>query len=103
MFYRVPDAVRHSEAMRSIAVSCRSAELRESYAMRCVRGTGEGERFAMTAHLKHALTREALLLGFDCIGVSDPAATTGAAHHFRAFIDSGGHGDMDWLAAQPER
>jgi epoxyqueuosine reductase len=53
--------------------------------------------------LKDALHREALALGFDCVGVTDPGATGGAAKHFHAFIDEGGHGDMDWLAAHPER
>src|SRR4051794_18066597 len=55
------------------------------------------------SHLKDALAREALALGFDCIGVADPGATGEAGKHFRAFIDAGGHGDMDWLAARPER
>jgi epoxyqueuosine reductase len=55
------------------------------------------------ADLKTALTREALALGFDCIGVADPLATTEAGKHFREFLDSGAHGDMDWLAASPER
>ena len=32
-----------------------------------------------------------------------PAATTEAAKHFREFLDAGAHGDMDWLAAGPER
>jgi epoxyqueuosine reductase len=54
-------------------------------------------------NVRSALTREALALGFDCIGVADPGATGEAANHFRAFLDSGGHGDMDWLAAHPER
>src|SRR3954470_6791814 len=55
------------------------------------------------SHLKEALTREALALGFDSVGVADPAATGEAAKHFRTFIESGGHGDMEWLAAHPER
>ncbi|HEV7877127.1 tRNA epoxyqueuosine(34) reductase QueG [Bradyrhizobium sp.] len=53
--------------------------------------------------LKSALAREAQALGFDCIGVSDPAAIGEAGKHFHAFIEAGGHGDMDWLAARPER
>ena len=57
----------------------------------------------MTASLKDALTTEARALGFDCVGVTDPDAIAGAARHFQNFIDQGGHGDMDWLAAQPER
>jgi epoxyqueuosine reductase len=53
--------------------------------------------------LKRALAREALSLGFDCIGVSDPAAIGEAGKHFHAFLEAGGHGDMDWLAADPQR
>jgi epoxyqueuosine reductase len=53
--------------------------------------------------IKAALAGEARSLGFDCIGVADPAATGEAAAYFRAFIESGGHGEMDWLAARPER
>jgi epoxyqueuosine reductase len=47
--------------------------------------------------------REAETLGFDCIGVTDPDAIGEAASYFREFLDAGAHGDMDWLAAQPER
>jgi epoxyqueuosine reductase len=57
----------------------------------------------MTSSLKDALVHEALSLGFDCVGVTDPAAIAAAAGHFHAFLDTGGHGDMDWLAARPER
>jgi epoxyqueuosine reductase len=53
--------------------------------------------------LNAALTREALSLGFDAIGVTDPGAIGDAGKHFRAFIEGGGHGEMDWLAASPER
>jgi epoxyqueuosine reductase len=55
------------------------------------------------ADLKAALTHESRALGFDCAAVTDPDAIAQAAHHFRAFLDAGAHGDMDWLAAQPER
>jgi epoxyqueuosine reductase len=55
------------------------------------------------ADLKAALAREARALGFDCVGVTDPAAIAGAGQHFREFLDAGAHGDMDWLAAHPER
>jgi epoxyqueuosine reductase len=57
----------------------------------------------MIAPRKAELTREALSLGFDCIGITDPAAIGDAGNHFRAFVEAGGHGDMDWLAARPER
>jgi epoxyqueuosine reductase len=55
------------------------------------------------ADLKAALAREACALGFDGIGVTDPDAIAHAGRHFREFLDAGSHGDMDWLAAQPER
>ena len=55
------------------------------------------------ADLKRALAGEAKSLGFDCIGVTAPDATGKAGEYFRAFLDAGGHGDMDWLAANPER
>jgi epoxyqueuosine reductase len=53
--------------------------------------------------LKAALAREAKALGFDCIGVTDPDAIAQAANHFREFLEAGAHGEMDWLAANPER
>src|SRR6202051_2580219 len=58
---------------------------------------------ALARTLKAALTREARALGFDCAGVTDPAAIADAGRHFREFLDAGAHGDMDWLAAQPGR
>jgi epoxyqueuosine reductase len=55
------------------------------------------------ADLKAALADEARALGFDCVGVTEPDAIADAAKHFRAFLEAGAHGDMDWLAAHPER
>ena len=55
------------------------------------------------ADLKAALASEAHALGFDCVGVTDPAAIAEAGAHFHAFLDAGAHGDMEWLAAHPER
>ncbi len=55
------------------------------------------------ADLKTALAREAQTLGFDCIGVTGPDAIGHAGKYFREFLDAGAHGDMDWLASQPER
>jgi epoxyqueuosine reductase len=55
------------------------------------------------AKLKAALADEAGALGFDCVGVTEPDAIAGAAKHFRSFLEAGAHGDMDWLAARPER
>src|SRR5207245_1519912 len=53
--------------------------------------------------LKTALSGEARALGFDCIGVTAPDAIAQVAKHFRDFVESGAHGDMDWLARNPER
>jgi epoxyqueuosine reductase len=53
--------------------------------------------------VKAALAREAQVLGFDCIGVTAPDTISLAARHFRDFLDAGAHGDMDWLARDPQR
>jgi epoxyqueuosine reductase len=53
--------------------------------------------------LKAGLTSEARALGFDCVGVTDPDSIAKAGRYFREFLDAGAHGDMDWLAARPER
>src|SRR5947208_428389 len=55
------------------------------------------------ADLKTALASEAQALGFDCIGVAAPDAIGNAGEYFRKFLDAGAHGDMDSLAANPER
>ena len=55
------------------------------------------------ADLKAALASEAGALGFDCIGITTPGVLTEAGQHFRDFLAAGAHGDMDWLAAHPER
>jgi epoxyqueuosine reductase len=57
----------------------------------------------MRDDLKQALTEQARTLGFDCAGVTDPAAIAQAGEYFLEFIGTGGHGDMDWLAANPQR
>src|SRR3979411_648268 len=54
------------------------------------------------AEVKAALASEARALGFDCVGVTDPDAIADAGPHFRAFLDAGAHGDMDWLPPTPE-
>ncbi|WP_369720234.1 tRNA epoxyqueuosine(34) reductase QueG [Bradyrhizobium sp. LLZ17] len=64
-----------------------------------------GPRFLNSdpTELKAALAREARALGFDCIGITEPGTIESAGKHFLEFIATGGHGDMDWLASQPER
>ncbi len=53
--------------------------------------------------LKLALTDQAHALGFDAIGVTSPDSIAPARRHFLAFLAAGAHGDMGWLAANPER
>ena len=53
--------------------------------------------------LKADLAREAARLGFDCIGVTDPAAIPQAGARLKQFLAEGGHGSMEWLAHHPER
>jgi epoxyqueuosine reductase len=57
----------------------------------------------MSENLKDTLTHEARALGFDCIGVTDPDAIAKAGQYFHEFLETGAHGDMDWLAANPRR
>ncbi|TPQ42493.1 tRNA epoxyqueuosine(34) reductase QueG [Bradyrhizobium guangdongense] len=64
---------------------------------------GPGFLSSDPSELKAALTREARSLGFDAIGITEPGAIESAGQYFREFIAAGGHGDMDWLATQPER
>jgi epoxyqueuosine reductase len=68
-----------------------------------------GPRFLNTpsklapTELKQKLADEARALGFDCIGVTDPDAIANAGQYFREFLETGAHGDMEWLAANPLR
>src|SRR5262249_22682533 len=62
-----------------------------------------GSRFLNAPELKAALTREARALGFDSIGIAAPEAIAEVAPRFREFVQAGAHGEMDWLARNPER
>jgi epoxyqueuosine reductase len=55
------------------------------------------------AEFRRALASQARALGFDDIGVTAPDTIAEAARHFREFIASGGHGEMEWLATDPDR
>jgi epoxyqueuosine reductase len=57
----------------------------------------------VTAAVKQALAEQARGLGFDAIGIADPAAIGEAAPRLKAFLDAGAHGEMDWLARDPQR
>ena len=50
--------------------------------------------------LKAALVAEARGHGFDAVAVARPDAIADAAPRLAAFLASGGHGDMDWLATR---
>ncbi len=47
--------------------------------------------------------RAAAALGFDAIAVASPALAPQVRQGFTDFLALGFHGDMDWLAARPER
>ena len=52
---------------------------------------------------KAALASEARALGFDCLGITGPEGIADAGQLLHAFLELGAHGEMDWLAARPER
>jgi len=53
--------------------------------------------------VRNALIAEARALGFDAVGIATPAALGPAPERLRAFLASGGHGDMEWLAEKADR
>ena len=53
--------------------------------------------------LREAIAREADRLGFDAFGIVAPDAIPDALPRLRNFLRDGAHGDMDWLATNPER
>ena len=57
----------------------------------------------LPADLRNRLAREAQALGFDAVGVTDPAAIEGVREKLEAFLQTGAHGDMEWLADNPPR
>jgi epoxyqueuosine reductase len=63
----------------------------------------DGQELNSPSSLRSALAHQARALGFDCIGVTDPQAIAKAGQYFREFLETGAHGDMDWLATNPQR
>jgi epoxyqueuosine reductase len=57
----------------------------------------------LAADLRERLARDAQTLGFDAIGITDPAAIDGARVNLEAFLQVGAHGEMEWLADNPGR
>ena len=62
-----------------------------------------GPGFLSGDDLKAAIAGQARALGFDAIGITAPGAIPEAAKYFREVLAAGAHGDMDWLAQNPER
>jgi epoxyqueuosine reductase len=63
-----------------------------------------GPRFLNgAAALKAALVKAAREHGFDAIGITRPDAIPQAAPRLQQFLAERAHGDMDWLARNPER
>lgn len=54
-------------------------------------------------NFKTDLTARAHALGFDTLGIADPASIAEAGPHFLRFLDDGAHGEMEWLAREPQR
>jgi len=69
----------------------------------CGSGLLNGADADSAGALKRALADQARALGFDCIGVTSPDGIAEAGRHLLEFLDDGAHGEMDWLAANPER
>src|SRR5262245_59097511 len=53
--------------------------------------------------LRRALEEAARAHGFDCLGIARPDAIHLGKERLDALIGQGGHGDMDWLAANSQR
>jgi epoxyqueuosine reductase len=53
--------------------------------------------------LRAKIAREASALGFDAFGIVAPDAIPNALPRLQEFLNDGAHGDMDWLAANPQR
>src|SRR5579863_6868384 len=55
------------------------------------------------AELKAALVERALTLGFDVVRVARAELTPEIGAGLDSYIAAGNHGEMDWLAREPER
>ncbi|MBT3330263.1 MAG: tRNA epoxyqueuosine(34) reductase QueG [Rhodospirillaceae bacterium] len=70
------------------------------------RGSGwPGNSMAIERDLSAALTREALALGFDAVGITgaDNPAIAAAGDRLQEFLHMGRQGDMAWLAEKADR
>lgn len=53
--------------------------------------------------ISRALKDEAYTLGFDTVGITTPDLIGEAGSRLKAFLDSGRHGDMDWMVEKAAR
>jgi epoxyqueuosine reductase len=60
-------------------------------------------RFLTPGDLKTALAGVAHAQGFDAVGVAHPQSVPQIGERLREFIESGAHGDMEWLATNADR
>jgi epoxyqueuosine reductase len=84
------EAVVPAAADRVISGDCAIPDLRRS-------------RLLTPADTKRALASAAAALGFDAIAVTTPAPAPRAQQGLAEFLAQGLQGDMDWMAARPER
>ncbi|MCX7306901.1 MAG: tRNA epoxyqueuosine(34) reductase QueG [Afipia sp.] len=66
-------------------------------------GALRGSGLLTPVDVKAALVKHAKLLGFSTLGITAPDATIDAHQRLKTFLDDGQHGDMDWLANDPQR
>src|SRR6266404_4843231 len=55
------------------------------------------------ADIRQALAKAAKALGFDAVAVASPALAPQVRQGLAGFLAQGLHGEMDWMAARPER
>jgi epoxyqueuosine reductase len=53
--------------------------------------------------VRRALAKAAAALGFDAVAVTSPTLSPQVQQGLKDFLAHGCHGDMDWMAARPER
>ena len=58
---------------------------------------------AVPADSAARIEAEARAVGFDAVGIADPASLGDAGHRFKEFIAQQRHGDMGWLVAKADR
>ena len=63
----------------------------------------EAANLREATNLRETIAAQAKELGFDAFGIVAPDAIPNALPRLQQFLDEGAHGDMAWLANDPER